>query len=116
VSNRFRETIPNAIPWRERRQYDALVDALVAHGATDAEAIDVLAADRERLRKECADLLMLRPLPSIVLQDSTAVAIEREACRVIAVREGIASADMGHIQAASACEAVANAIAARARK
>lgn len=52
--NRFRAAIPNLSPWRDRQMDDALTCALVRQGATDAEAVDVFAAEAARLR---ADLL-----------------------------------------------------------
>lgn len=120
-TNRFRTIIPNATPWRDRASDDSLVEALVMQGATDAEAIDVLAADRERMRAEVARLLLFQPPPSIVLEGVTAenaavraaVLAEREACAKLAREEADRQRREDDESAAFACETVAATILAR---
>ena len=82
--NRFREAIPNAVPWRERQKSDALVSVLIARGATDAEAADVLAADRERMRGDLARLLAFQPPPPVVLDGGAALAVAAERATIAA--------------------------------
>jgi hypothetical protein len=66
--NRFRAVLPEAIPWRERRDSDPMAHALVRVGATDAEAADVFAAECARLRKEAAWLALFQPPAPIVIK------------------------------------------------
>lgn len=64
----FTAVFPDAVPWRTRASpvrgpEDVLAAALVANGASDTEAADVLAAEVARLGRELRRLLTLRVEP-----------------------------------------------------
>lgn len=61
--NRFCGVVPNLLPWRDRQMDDALTCALVRQDATDAEAVDVFAAEAARLRADLTRAVNLNGVP-----------------------------------------------------